>query len=883
MSFALRSLVLAALCLPAMPLYGDAPASPTPLEVLQTANERIHRFTMDNGMVGIIKPDHSAPVASLQIWVGTGSIHEGPYLGAGLSHYVEHMIFKGTPTRTPGDITRQIDDAGGRINAYTSFDRTVFYVTMPSARWTTGLDVLSDAVQNASFPEAEWEREQQVIVREMAMGKDDPGRVLSKLLWETAYRVHPYKHPVIGYEDVFLSTTREDLQDFFHAHYTPDNMTVVLVGDVDVQAAERLIREAFTGFKRRMRPPVVIPAEPAQLTARFARKTGAYEVARLAQAWHTVSISDPDAAALDVLAAIVGQGDSSRLTLAIRDRMQLVHSISAWSYTPGYPGLFGIDATFEPEKEADVLKAISDQVTSWAITPFPEEELSKARRMVLVGALSEAQTMEGQAGGIGSGEYYAGDPRYNERYIERVEHVTAEQLQRIAAQYLTPSLQTVVLLTPETAVSAEQEKEAPALVKPPVRIALDNGIPLIVRGDHRLPLAHISVAFLGGLLSEDEQHAGITQFMADLLTRGTSARTATEIAHAVDDRGASLSSFAGQNSFGLQVTCLSTDVPFFIELMAECLNDSQFPEDEIAQQRSRQLAGVRAQRERPLFLAEEIVRDALYPHHPYRWTPIGTEQGVKAITREDLQAYLNKHRVTGNMAISVFGNVEPDEVRPWVQTAFASVPAGTAVRAEHNLTTAELPVRVKKRAPREQTIYLMAFPGVDLKDPDLQALSLLQSSLSGLSSELGIEVRDKRGLVYYVGALQRIGLEPGLFSLYAGTYESAVPEVEALMEAEIERITTNGIAADELARAQEQAVGAHYSALQNNAGLAQVSALNELYGLGFDYAFSAEQRIRAVTGEDVRKAAARLFDLNRRVISVIYPETNNDAQEKIEP
>lgn len=845
----------------------------SPSAALRASNERIHRFTMENGIIGLIKPDDAAPLAALQLWFGTGSIHEDEFLGAGLSHYVEHMIFKGTPTRTPGMITRELDSAGGRVNAYTTLDRTVFHTVIPSAQWEVGLDVLSDAVIHATFPEDEWEREQQVILREMAMNEDDPGRVLSRLLWSTAFRVHPVRHPVIGYREVFLQTDRDDLIAFFNRHYRPDNLIIALAGDVDPVKAERQIREAFSGFERRPRAPVVLPAEPPQLAPRVAHQVDDVELSRVAWGFHTVALHHPDAPALDLLAAMAGQGESSRLAVEIRDRRQLVHEIRAWSYTPGEPGLFGITATLDPGNEAEVVDAVEREIDRWARDPFTEEELDRARRRISIQMLRDLESMRGQADAIASGEFYAGDPRFSERYLERIESVTLDEVERVYARYLQRENKTRVLLTPELKgdppVAGRGESSAGRVQ----RLELPNGIPLLVREDHRLPLVYITVASLGGVLSEEEGEQGLSKFMADLLLRGTQQRTAQEIAEAVDALGASMQPFSGMNSFGIEASGLAADLEILLELIADSLLHPVFPDAEIERQRMRQLAGLRAQRERPFQLADQLVRDHLYPAHPYRYTPNGAPDAVAQFDRETLQRFLRRHLRAGNLAISVFGGVQTGEVEAVASRAFADVPPGGRVRHELHIGERSLPVRVEERVPRQQTIFLMAYPGVDLSDERLAALEVLQSAMSGLSSELGMEIRERRGLVYFTGAFHRTGLAPGRFVLYAGTEEVSVEEVQVLMEQELRRIRDGKLSEEEIARAKAQLTGDFYALLQDNARLAQESALNELFGLGYAHAFTRDQRIAAVTGEAIQRVARELLDDQSRVIAVVLPLT----------
>lgn len=234
------------------------------------------------------------------------------------------------------------------------------------------------------------------------------------------------------------------------------------------------------------------------------------------------------------------------------------------------------------------------------------------------------------------------------------------------------------------------------------------------------------------------------------------------------------------------------------------------------------------------------------------------------------------------MVISMFGHITAEQAREAAERIVAGIPEGPAPRYEHDTEPPELPARIRRREPREQAIYLMGFTGVDLKDPRADALNVLQTALSGLDSELGMELREKRGLVYFSGAFQRLGLDPGMFVFYAGTREDAIEHVEYLIEEQIERIVAEGLREDEMTRAVEQVVSGYYESLQDNAGLAQVCALNELYRLGYDHVFTTEERIRALTAEDVRNAAAFVLRPERRVTSVVLPRQQAPLEEESE-
>lgn len=857
-------------------LCGTALALDPAVAVLRKSNAALKRIVLENGMVCLLKEDRSAPVVAVQIWVGTGSVHEGEYLGAGLSHYVEHMIFKGTPTRPMGAITRQINDAGGTINAYTGHSRTVFHTDLPSDTWMTGLVVLADAVLNASFPEKEWQTEKDVILREFAMGRDDPDRVVSKLLFKTAYRAHPYRVPVIGYEDIFREISREDLVGFFRAHYVVNNMIVAIVGDISEREAETAVRSVFEHLPRRRRPPTVLPVEPPQAAPRYARKTGAYNLSRMRVAYPTVPLRHRDTPALDLLAMIVGAGRSSRLVREIKETRKLVQDISAWSWTPGDPGLFSIAATFVPANEQPVLDAIDQQIEQWRQNPFTPDEIEKARRMVLSSELARMETMHGQADNYAAGEFYAGDPCFSEQYLANLQAVSAADLDAVLRTYLKPEKRTLVLLGPEPPAADTVAAEARLLPSKVGRHVLPNGIRVLTREDSRLPFVHLCATFGGGLLSETEGAAGITRLTATMMTRGTRKRSAQDIARTVESRGGSLTTFSGRNSFGIRAKCLARDLKVFMKLLADCVCSPTFTEEETGKQKTLQAGELKLRLEQPFAVAEDELRELLFAQHPYRWHPLGTPETLRALTRQDLVEH-HRRLVTGaNMILAVFGDVTPHHAREYAERYMKPIPRGasppcTAVRPHRPAAQPTLPARTEQQLPRQQAVLLMGYPGTDVSDPRRAALEVLRKSLSGLSSELSMKTREEKGLVYYVGAYQMLGLDPGMFVLYAGTHREGAPEVERIVNKEMTRIAAKGISEEELHRARTQLIAKHKMDLQSVAATAFECTLNELYGLGYEYTFALEQRIRAVSNADVRQAAVTVLNPKRQAVSLVLP------------
>ena len=341
-SFLAAALLFTMVNLKAAPPESSAPISFPP----STAQ----KWILPNGLTVIVQEDHSAPVASVQAWCATGSIDEDQHLGAGLSHILEHMLFKGTKTQSANQIAQSIQDVGGYINAYTSFDRTVFWIDVPKDGVGTALEVLSDAMMNSTLPPEEYNKEQEVIRREFAMGMDDPDRMASLLLFGTAYQRHPYRFPVIGELEIYNQLTQEQVMQYYKTRYVPNNLTFVVVGDVDAEKVRQQLGDLFKSYPEKSLKPVFIPSEPPQLGRREVHREFSTELTHLAMAWHIPEVTSPDVPALDLLSTILGDGRSSRLYRRVREEAGLAFGISAFSYTPGDPGLFGIDATLDPKK-----------------------------------------------------------------------------------------------------------------------------------------------------------------------------------------------------------------------------------------------------------------------------------------------------------------------------------------------------------------------------------------------------------------------------------------------------------------------------------------------------------------------------------------------------
>ncbi len=408
----------------------------------------VQKRTLPNGLTVLVQENHAAPVVAVRIYVKTGSIYEDRYLGSGLSHLFEHTLFEGTKTRDKKQLNDELQAIGGQSNAYTSYDVTAYHVTTAAPYFGRALAVLADMTQNATFPEAEVTTQQGVIHSEMGLGEDDPADALGELFDSTAFRVHPTRYPIIGFREQFDRLTQADIASYYRSHYTPGNSVLSVAGDVSAAGVFAAAEREFGGWERAAPQALALPQEPLQTSPRRAVVEKDVSLAYLRMGWHTVPLQSPDLYALDTLAQILGGNELSPLVKQIRDT-GLASDISAYSSTPNYDaGIFGITATLPPGNITKVERAVKLEVEKIKNQGVSEAELSRAKRQIRSSFIFSKQGVENQAEQNAFDELGTGDPTYSTRYVNRIQQVTAAQVQAVAQKYLYPDGLTTAIVKP---------------------------------------------------------------------------------------------------------------------------------------------------------------------------------------------------------------------------------------------------------------------------------------------------------------------------------------------------------------------------------------------------------------------------------------------------
>jgi zinc protease len=824
--------------------------------------------TLKNGMTVVIKENHAAPVVTAVMYVRAGHIFEEEFLGGGISHYCEHLVAMGTTTnRTEAEADEILTMLGGASNAYTTSDHTAYYISTSKEHLETAIDLVSDWVLHNAMDPHEVEREHGVITREIEMGQDEPRRRIGKLYNAAMFVKHPEHHPTIGYKDVFLQLNRDDLVNYYERMYVPNNMIFVIAGDLDAGRTLELVKKYCADAERKPLRQIYLQTDPVQMGTRRVDDEMDIETTYLMMGWRTVKVTHPDLYALHLLEDILSRGESSRLVKSVRDEHQLVHTISASSYNPCYDAAdFTVLSTLEIENvnkaEAAVLEQI-DRLRGELVTP---EELAKVKNQRLAAEVFANQTAENQAMQIGQDLIRTGNPNFSRDYLERIKAVTAEDIRRVVRTYFRDEAMTVAVLHPtgtEMPAREQARETAAGAVGETHKVVLDNGLTLLMKPNPHVPLVSMHAYLKGGVLYEGEADNGRFNLTARMLRRGTEKRTAEQIAEEIDALGGHIGSSAGNDLTHVSVEVLKEHSMKGLEILADLLQNPVFDAEELEKERQLVLAQIDRQNDDWRTQSEVFFQKTFYREHPYRFTPVGHKNSVSALTRDQLVETFEAYYAPNNMVLAVFGDIDLAETEYLVnksfgklaprEISFPKVPEEPALTA--NITDELI-------TDRQQTVIYMGYPGMKLGDPDWYAMRVIDGITSGIGYPGGWLHTTLRGnqLVYFVHAWNDARSHPGYYAIQAATNPATADTALSIILEKQDLIKQNTFTDEELEQAKSSCIvmqGLYYN--QTNSAQASQAAANEIRGLGYDYAADFEERIRAVTRDDIQRVANKYF------------------------
>ena len=810
----------------------------------------MNTISLKNGMQMIFEKRPGSGVVAAQVWVKVGSKYETEK-EAGITHFIEHLIFKGTEKLKGNAFASRVEALGGSVNAFTSYDNTVYHITIPKQTFEEGLGLLLESVKNPLFPEAEIEKERKVVLEEIKMGEDDTQRKLFKELFSVAYQGQPYGRPVIGFEETVKAMTRPAIVKYYKSHYTPENMTVVVVGDFDEETVKKSVEKAFGGMKKGLAKK--LPASSTKKGSgaeRIIEKDVKEEYAALAYPIPTVN--HKDIPALEVLGTILGEGESSRLVETLKREKSLVTGISTYVFNPKEEGLFVIFATFNKKEHKDILAGIDEEVSGIVKRSPTEWEIEKAKNIIEASYIYSAETVQGKARQVGDFVTLTGDSHFLEKFLKAVSAVTADDVKRVAQTYLIGKARSVVYVTPKAA----QKKE-----KNPYTLELPNGLKCVVNKNKASQSVAFRVGFIGGLKEEPAGKNGLFNLMSRMLLKGTKKKDAPAIAREIDFLAGDISPYNGRNLFGLGGKFLSKDLGKALTLTQELLTQTEMKDDELTKVRIEVLSDIRQRQDDPVSMAFLKFNEALYKGHPYGKDTMGKEEDVSAITIDDVKEAYKRYVTPSHAVIAISGDVDEKEIFRMVKEQFSSW-KGSA----QNLTTVRLEGKAQKIAvPMDimQTHMIFGFPGPGLIDEDRFASEVLDAALSGMGGRIHKVLREENPYAYSVTYFNQPAYEVSGMGIYIGTDKRYMKDVERIAKAELESIAQKGLTEKEVEDGKRYLIGNHFIQMQSNAAIASSMCFDVMYGMEPGLFKVYPSLIEKVTRDDINKVAKKYLQLDK--------------------
>ncbi len=887
-------------------------------ETYRIVNERDEIVTvLRNGMTVICKRVPS-PAIAVRGYALTGGVYEGKWLGGGLSHLLEHLVAGGSnQRRTEAQNKEMLQKIGNDSNAYTTEDHTCFFINTTTPHLDEAVDLVTGWMLGALITKEEYRREYEVVQRELERNTSNPDVMYWQLIQSNRYKVSPARIPVIGFQEVIQGLSRDDVFGYYQLAYQPNNLVFAVTGDVDPEQLLLTVRKYVADAKPGRVFSHDIEAEPPVLAPRTVVATfPKLGQARLDLAFPSVRQTDNDMYALDLLATILGSGESSILVQELRDNQQLCTGVGCGDYTPAYvEGSFQVDLYLDPDKLAAATDAIFQQIEKIKKEGVDEGRLARAKAQMKVSRLKGMQTSQDVAASLATDFFSTGDAHFSDRYVDRIGAVTAEQVRDVARRYLDRGRLLTTALVPREAVGAGGLPRAEDLLRSPTgaatqpslattqpaapitRVVLDNGLVLLHRRITTTPLVQISLFSLGGLSAEDEKTNGIGNMTMALLPRGTTSRSAQQIAeYFFDATGGDLTTACGNNTWFWTCSCTRDDLDRTLEVYSDVVNHPAMAENQVADMKRRILAAIESQDAAWDQQAFHFFKHQFFGpmHSPYQFQVIGTKENIARFTTADLRQWYESKVKKAPHVMAIFGDIDteqaaaaarkyfgagaeypaPPENKPAGPVHPSPPPGGDAKPDAPSIDVTR--VEIQKT---DQTVagVVVGFESNSVISEDQRyALTLGQCLTGGFSYPTGyiFEILRGRGLVYEAATMNQEGRSselPGAFIAYAGCDPAKVNEVLSVILENIARLqgTDADIQPDWFERSKTLITTS--DALQNETPAAQAmqASLDEMYGLGYKDHQRFAEHINSVKLAEVRQVANTR--LRRCVITVCTP------------
>lgn len=858
------------------------------------------KYKLPNKMSVILLESKKAPVVSAHLWVKTGSADERKG-EEGISHFIEHLVFKGTRDFKVGEIAQTIEGSGGQLNAYTTFDQTVYHITISKNYYDKALHAISQMAGYPQFDEKEIDNEREVVIEEIKRSEDSPSSQASQLLFKTSFQKHPYGIPIIGYEKIIKNVKRKTLVNYYSKRYVPQNMTLVVAGDFDVNEMKSKVKDYFGVIKSGKLEKRSRKKDGTGKNAKLKVEKASFEETFAYLSWKVPDIKHKDIVALDLLSMLLGEGDSARLYKSMRLESATVNYVGTSCFTLKDPGLFLIAASLNDKNIEPFFEKLEEGIKNILLSPPTEAELKRCVTLLEADEYYDLETVDGLNRKAGFLDYFLGDYKFYPKYLKQVYGIKPEDIVKAARKYLDPKNLTVTIMTKNgkpaadrvtrvwtksfakifkasrTAKITKQKYQktgkrittlAGSATAPEFKeYRLKNGLRVIFRLAKDTPVISMRSAMHGGLRAEPNGKEGLTDLLSRSWCSGAGSYNENEINEITDSMAARLSAFGGRNSAGLSLTMLSPFEKQGLDLVEKIMVQPKFDSDILEREKSMMLEALKTQLDQPSHVATLMFLKEIFAGHPYARDPQGSKESISSLSRADVtKGFENLTKAAGSLVV-VSGQCNPDL---WVQKLNESVGTWSP---SHKIPGTALKVLDSdkfefKELDKEQTHIITGYRGLTIGSQQRYAMQIMQSILGGMGGRLFVELREKASLAYSVSPINFEGIDTGYCGAYIGCSPDKGQKAVEMMLAEFDKISTHAPSASEIERAKRYLIGRHDIDLQRNSAFASGILFNELYGLPYQEIFEYADRINAVKAKDIQALAAQIFSQKKVCVAV---------------
>ncbi len=833
--------------------------------LFMSLQDRIKEFRLKNGLTVIFCENHRAPVASVQFWIRSGSIHEGHLLGSGMSHALEHMLFKGTEKLSAEQFNEAIDRLGGESNAYTTWDRTVYTLELPAGYFTQGFGLLADMVIHPALRKKDFILEKNVILREMAMYEDLPDERLLQNMFETVFAGHPYHVPVLGYPDLFQTLKIEDLKNYHTDHYRPDNAFVVICGAVDEKAVLDAI-SILEPWKRVPRESFFIMKEGLLQGSRSHIAYGNSEMAYGTVAWKTPDFSHEDSPALEMLADLIGGSDSSYFQETLVDREGLVSDVDAQAWKELYTGCFTVDFTADSDYEPAVA-SIFGKLKCIRKIPKLRERLATVKALKQANFIRDLQTTEKQAEVLGEAFFFGGSISHADYWQKQLNAVSVDDLVRVSEACFSEDRAAVLAMLPESQKKTAAKKKKVQNDSRVLKTQIDSETSLVYQPDYSLPYVNFRLYCPFGSLHDPAEKTGLGKLLSTLWAKDNRHWGSHDFSRKLESFGAEIRTNVGYDGMALNLECPSRHFPDALEVLWTCF-EPRFLQSSFEREKRLQMDAIKEETDDLSYYGLLKAEQLFFGSHPMRLRPIGSESTVKQILRKDVMTAF-RERVGHNTLVPFLIGDCDDKLISRIKQLWKQVPDtdATVKRANEPRWTKGKIHTVK--LPREQTVVVQTYPFPARSGESLFVAELLVQLLSSPSAPLFKRVREESGLAYFAQAVARASSVGGVLHLLAGTEKKHAKKVASVFSEEIGKICAGNMSAEALDIAKKTYCSNLLKQWQTLASRTSVIQNYVLLRNRWDSLETILDEVNGIRQSDVRALAERFLDESGKQLLLI--------------